>query len=72
MRDIFSKLMFNTQKKIYELHNDLPFLLERKKLKNVEKLVTNLHNKTEHVMLYYAHKKFKTSTKLPINFEKSS
>ena len=58
--------------KIYELHNDLPFLLERKKLKNVEKLVTNLHNKIEHVMLCDAHKKFKTSTKLTINFEKSS
>ena len=58
--------------KIYELHNDLPFLLERKKLKNVEKLVTNLHNKIEHVMLCDEHIKFKTSTKLTINFEKSS
>ena len=67
VRDIFLKLMFNTQKK-YELHNDLPFLPWRKKLKKVEKLVTNLHDKTEYVI----HKNFKTSTKSQINFEKSS
>ena len=31
--------------KLSEPHNDVPFLPERKKLKNVEKLVTNLHDK---------------------------
>ena len=33
--------------KLHELHNDLPFLPERMKIEKVEKLVTNLHDKTE-------------------------
>ena len=37
-------------KKLYELHSDLPFLPERQKLGKVEKLVTNLQDKTEYVM----------------------
>ena len=37
-------------KKLYELHSDFPFLPEIKKLKNVEKLVTNFHDKTEYVI----------------------
>ena len=32
-------------KRIHELHNDLPFLLERMKIENIEKLAVNLHNK---------------------------
>ena len=36
--------------KLQELHNDLPFLPERKKIEKVEKLVTNLHEKTEYVI----------------------
>ena len=36
--------------KIYDLHNDLPFLSERKKLEKAEKLVTNFHDKTEYVI----------------------
>ena len=36
--------------KIAELHNDLPFLPERIKIKKVEKLAANLHNKTEFVI----------------------
>ena len=36
--------------KLHELLNDLPFLLERTKIEKVEKLVTNLHDKTEDVM----------------------
>ena len=44
MRDIFLKLIFNTQKKIYELHHDFPFLPNKK----FEKLVTNLHDKNEY------------------------
>ena len=36
--------------KIYDLHNDLPFLPERKKLEKAEKLVTNFHDKTEYVI----------------------
>ena len=37
-------------KKLHELHNDLPFLPERMKLKKAEKLATNLHDKTEYVI----------------------
>ena len=36
--------------KLHELHNDLPFLPERMKIENVEKLVVNLHDKTEYVI----------------------
>ena len=36
--------------KIYELHNDLPFLPERMKIEKVENLVANLHDKTEYVI----------------------
>ena len=32
--------------KLYELHNDLPFLPERTKIENEEKLVVNLHDNT--------------------------
>ena len=31
------------------LHNDLPFLPERRKIEKVRKLVANLHDKTEYV-----------------------
>ena len=37
-------------KKLHEFDNDLPFLLERRKFEKVEKLVTNLHKKTEYVI----------------------
>ena len=50
MKDIFSKLMFSILKKIDETHKDLPFLPERKKCEKVEKLVTNLNEKTEYVI----------------------
>ena len=45
-------LEFDVQylEKLHELHNDLPFLLERMKIENVEKLVGSLHDKTEYVM----------------------
>ena len=36
--------------KLHELHNNLPFLPERMKIEKVEKLVVNLHDKTEYVM----------------------
>ena len=36
--------------KLHELHNDLPFLLERMKIEKVEKLVTNLRDKTEYII----------------------
>ena len=36
--------------KLHELLNDLPFLPERMKIEKVEKLVANLHDKTEYVI----------------------
>ena len=33
--------------KLYQLHNDLPFLPERMKIEKVENLVANLHDKTK-------------------------
>ena len=36
--------------KLHELHNDLPFLPERMKIEKIEKLVANLHDKTEYVL----------------------
>ena len=37
-------------KELYEHHKDQPFLPERKKLGNIEKLVTSLENKSEYVI----------------------
>ena len=36
--------------KLHEIHNDLPFLSERMKIEKFEKLIANLHNKTEYVI----------------------
>ena len=36
--------------KLHELDNDSPFLSERMQIEKFEKLVTNLHDKTEHVI----------------------
>ena len=36
--------------KLHELHNDLRFLSERMKIRKVEKLVANLHDKTEYII----------------------
>ena len=38
-------------KKLLELHNDVPFLPERMNIEKVEKLVVNLDNKTEYVIV---------------------
>ena len=54
MKDIFSKLNFKFNfevqyfEKLRELHNYLLFLAERMKIEKVEKLVANLHDKTEY------------------------
>ena len=37
-------------KKLHDLHDNLLFLSERMKIEKVEKLVTNLHDKTEYVI----------------------
>ena len=36
--------------KLHELHNNFPFLPERMTFEKVEKLITNLHDKTEYVI----------------------
>ena len=41
---------FQHLEKLHELHNDLPFLPERMNIEKVEKLVANLHDKTEYVI----------------------
>ena len=37
-------------KKVQEIHNDLPFLWENRKIEKDEKLVANLHDKSEYVI----------------------
>ena len=44
----FLKADVHYPKKLHYLHNDLPFLAEKIKNKKVEKLVANLHDKTEY------------------------
>ena len=44
--NFFIKVSVQYAEKLHELHNDLPFLSERIKIENVEKLVNNLHNKS--------------------------
>ena len=36
--------------KLHDLHNDLPLLPERMNIEKVEKLIANLHDKTEYVI----------------------
>ena len=49
MKDIFSKLMFSILKN-YMNFIMITFLPERLKIEKVEKLVPNLHDKTEYVI----------------------
>ena len=46
----FLEVAVQYPEKLHELHNDLPFLPERKKIKKVETLVTNFYYKTEYVI----------------------
>ena len=48
MKDIFLKLMFKIQKNY--MNFIISFLPERMKIKKAEKLVTNLHDKTEYII----------------------
>ena len=50
MKDIFLKLIFNTQKNQKNFIMTQLFCQKEKKLKKVEKLVTNLHDKIEYVI----------------------
>ena len=54
MKDIFLKLMFSILKHLHELLNDSPVLPEGMKIEKVEKVVSNLHDKTEYVNLKHA------------------
>ena len=47
IRGIFSKQM---QKKLFDLHKDLPFLPERKKVNKIEKLICSIEDKEKYVM----------------------
>ena len=49
-KEYFLEVEVQYLKKLHEIHNDLPFLSERMKVKEVEKLVANLHDKTEYVI----------------------
>ena len=53
---------------LHELHNDLPFLPEIKKVEKIKKLVANLQDKK----IYYTHDKSKMSIKSQISFKKKS
>ena len=50
MKVIFLKLMFSILKNGIELHNDLSFSPEKIKIGKVEKLVSNLYDKTEYAI----------------------
>ena len=50
IKDSFFEVDVQYLEKLHELHNDLPFLPERMKIEKVEKLVANLHDKTEYVI----------------------
>ena len=66
--DYFLEVDVQYPKKLHEIHNDLPILWEIMKIKKVERFVVNLYDKTE----CYRHKKFKTSIKSWMDFEKGS
>ena len=44
----FLKVNFQYPENLHNLHNDLLFLPERKKIEKVEKLVANFHDKNEY------------------------
>ena len=46
----FPKVDVQYPEKLYDLHNDLPFLPERRKIEKIEKLAFNLHDKTEYAI----------------------
>ena len=48
--EYFLEIDVQYPEKLHEPHNDLPFLPERIKIEKLEKLVTNLHDKTEYVI----------------------
>ena len=49
IRDIFLKLMFSIQKKLLNLHKDLPFLPEREKIRKFNELVCTVQDKENYI-----------------------
>ena len=45
MKDFFFEVDAQYLEKLHELHNNFPFLADRMKIKNVEKSITNLHDR---------------------------
>ena len=56
MKKVIKKVDFQYLEKLYELHNDLPYLPERMKYEKVGKLMANLHNKTEYPIQKFQNK----------------
>ena len=50
MKDFFLKIHVQYAGNLHNLHKDLPSLLERMKIDKSEKLVANLHDKTDYVI----------------------
>ena len=48
--EYFLKVNVQYLEKLQDLHNDLPFLPERMKILKIEKLLANIHDKTEYVI----------------------
>ena len=61
MKDIFFKSKFSIQKKLHDLHNDLPFLSEKNENWKSWKTCSQL---TRWKRICYAHEKFKTNIKI--------
>ena len=64
----FLEVDVSYRKKLFDLHKDLPFLPERKKVEKVEKLICSIEDKEK----CYSHKSFKTSTKSRLKTKKGT
>ena len=51
-KDIFFEVDAQYPEKLHELHNDSPFFTDRMNFHKVEKLVANLHDKKEYVIMF--------------------
>ena len=48
----FIEVDLDYPEELHDLHNDYPLASERIRIKNVEKLIPNLNNKTDYVVHY--------------------
>ena len=65
----FLEVDIDYPKELFDLHKDLPFLLERKKVNKCEKLIRSIEGKLN---ICCSYKSFKTSTKSWINTKKGT